>query len=63
MSIFPMGQNKMDSVGDLACDSAADVANLPAYAESNRLKPGTTCLCKQTSEVYMMGSDGSWDTI
>ncbi len=63
MAIFPMGQNKMDGVGDLGCDTTADIADLPAYAESNRLKPGSTCLCKQTSDVYMMGSDKSWDTI
>lgn len=63
MAIFAMGPNKMEGVGDLGCDTTADVPNLPAYAESNRLKEGTTCLCKQTSDVYMMGSDGSWDTI
>lgn len=63
MAIYPIGQNNMDGVGNLGCDTTADKANLPAYAESNRLKPGSTCLCKQTSEVYMMGSDGSWDPI
>lgn len=61
--IYPIGQNSMDGVGNLACDRTSDKADLPAYAESNRLKPGSTCLCKQTSEVYMMGSDGSWDPI
>ena len=63
MGIFVLGQNQMDGVGNLGCDTTADVPNLPAYAESNRLKAGSTCLCKQTSDVYMMGSDGSWDPI
>ena len=64
MAVFPLGQNKMDSVGDLGCDKTEDITtNLPAYIRSNNLKPGTTCLCKQTSVVYMMGSDGSIDPI
>ena len=63
MAIFAMGQNEMDGVGNLGCDSTSDIANLPTYAESNRLKPGSTCLCKETSEIYMMGSDGAWDAI
>ena len=63
MAIYAMGQNSMDGVGNLGCDTTADVANLPAYADSNNLKPGSTCLCKATSDVYMMGSDGSWDPI
>ncbi len=46
MAIFAMGQNNMDGVGNLGCDTTADVPNLPAFAESNRLKAGSTCLCK-----------------
>lgn len=63
MAIFAMGQNEMDGVGNLGCDLETDIQNLPTYAESNRLKAGSTCLCKETSEVYMMGTDGSWDAI
>lgn len=55
-----MGQNNMDGVGNLGCDTAADVVNLPTFAESNRLKPGSTCLCIATSDVYAMQSDGTW---
>lgn len=63
MSIFAMGQNEMDGIGNLGCDSAADIPNLPAYAESNNLKPGTTCTCIDTSEVYAMKSDGTWKVL
>lgn len=63
MAIFVLGQNAMDGVGNLGCDTAADVADLPAFAESNRLKPGSTCLCAATSDVYMMKSDKTWKTI
>ena len=63
MAIFAMGQNEMDGVGNLGCDSTADLENLPAFAESNRLKPGSTCMCIETSEVYAMKSDGSWKAL
>ena len=63
MAIFVLGQNAMDGVGNLGCDTTADVANLPEFAESNRLKPGSTCMCVATSDVYMMKSDKTWKTI
>lgn len=63
MAIFANGQNEMDGVGSLACDSSADVANLPAYARSHNLKPGSSCLCIDNSTVYMMKSDGTWKSI
>jgi hypothetical protein len=65
MGIFAIGQNEMDGVGNLGCDTTADIPNLPVFAESNNLKPGTTCLCKQTSQVYMLGSNGysDWDVL
>ncbi len=47
-------------VGHLACDAAADVANLPQYAEDNNLKLGTDCICVATGKVYMMKSDYSF---
>ena len=61
--IYAIGQNEMDGVGNLACDLVGDVTDLPAYAEANRLKPGTTCLCIDTSEVYAMKSDGTWKVL
>lgn len=60
MAIYSMGPNKIEGVGDLGCDATADVANLPTYADSNRLKEGTTCLCAETSDVYYMKSDRTW---
>ena len=41
-------------------DAYADVADLPAFATKNHLKPGSTCLVIDTSEVYMMDSLGNW---
>jgi len=41
-------------------DSQADVADLPAFAARNNLKPGSTCLVIGASEVYMMDSTGMW---
>lgn len=60
MAIYPLGQNTMDGVGHLGCDEASDVANLPDYAKSQNLKPGTDCLCVNTSDVYVMKSDGTF---
>lgn len=63
MAIFAIGQNEMDGVGNLGCDEVADIANLPDFCKSNNLKPGTTCLCIETSEVYAMKSDGTWKAL
>lgn len=48
--------NSANGVGHLACDTEADLANLPDYAKSNNLKQGTDCICIDTSNVYMMDS-------
>lgn len=60
MAIFPIGQNDMDGVANLGCDGSADVANLSDYAKSNNLKPGSSCYVIDTSELYMMKSNGTW---
>lgn len=60
MAIFPTAQNDMDGVASLGCDGTADVANLPAYAKSNNLKPGSSCYVIDTQELYMMKSTGEW---
>lgn len=58
--IFNISQNDMDGVANLGCDGTADVANLVEYARSNRLKPGSSCYVIDTSELYMMKSNGQW---
>lgn len=63
MAIFALDKNSIEGVANLGCDVETDIQDLPAYAESNRLKAGSTCLCKETSEAYMMGTNGSWDPI
>lgn len=49
-----------NSVYQLGCDDDNDVENLPAYAESNHIKPGTTCYKVHGGKVYMMDSEGEW---
>ena len=61
--IKSISPNTADGVGHLACDDATDLPNLPTYARSNNLKQGTDCICIDTSNVYMMKSDGSFKQI
>ena len=60
MAIFPLAQNDMDKVANLGCDDNSDVQNLPAYAQSNNLKPGSNCYVIDTGELYMLKSTGEW---
>ena len=48
---------------ELRADSSADVAKLPQFAQEQRLKPGSSGLIIDTSEVYMMRSDGQWKAL
>ena len=57
---------KDENVGtqcSLYADSSSDVTDLPKFAEDNNLKAGSSCLVIETSEVYMMRSDGTWKAI
>ena len=58
--IFPLSQNDMDGVANLGCDDTSDVVNLPEFAQSNNLKPGSSCYVIDTAELYMMKSTGVW---
>lgn len=60
MAIFPVDNNSFDKVANLGCDGTTDVQDLPAYAESNNLKPGSSCYVIDTGELYMMKSNGTW---
>lgn len=51
---------KHGKVNDINCDGTADIANLPAFAEENDLKPGSTCMCVDEAAVYQMKSDKTW---
>jgi hypothetical protein len=55
--------NSANGVGHLACDTEADLPNLPDYAKSNNLKQGTDCIVIDTSNVYMMKSDYTFKQI
>lgn len=56
MAIFSLE----NSVYQLGCDTADDVENLPTYAQSNNVTPGTTCYQVHGGKVYMMDSEGEW---
>ena len=45
---------------ELRADNTSDVANLPTFAQQEKLKPGSTCLVIGESTVYMMDSQGNW---
>lgn len=45
---------------ELQCDSTADVAKLPEFAEKYNLGLGSNCLVVDTASVYSMKSDGTW---
>lgn len=57
MAIKSIGANTEVGVGHLACDTAADKADLTDYAKSNNLKMGTDCIVIATGEVLMANSD------
>lgn len=63
MAIKSIGANTEVGVGHLACDAAADKADLPEYAKSNNLKMGTDCLVIATGEVLVMNSSYEFITI
>lgn len=56
MAINSIDVIKPNGVASLACDSDSDRSNLAAYAKSNNLKMGTTCMVIATGKVYMMDS-------
>lgn len=62
MAIYAMGKIE-NGVASLGCDAVSDVPNLTDYAAKTHLKPGSTCLVVETSEVYVQKSDGTWATI
>ena len=59
MAIYAMDKPSQDGVGQLGCDSTSDIQNLEAFAKSNNLKPGTTCLVPDGTVQYML-SDGTF---
>ena len=46
-------------VTEMICDTEADVANLP----TSNCEPGSTCLCIETSSVYILNSERVWKKI
>ena len=51
---------KTGTVADFFCDSVADVADLPQFAQDNNLSMGSSCYCIDNGTLYMMKSDGTW---
>lgn len=48
------------SQAELRADSAADLSDLPEFAESHNLMPGSTCLVIGEGKMYMMDSTKAW---
>ena len=46
-------------------DEEADVANLPTSDEDypNGIAPGSDCMVIESSNVYILGSDGTWGVL
>lgn len=43
-------------VTEMICDTEADIQNLPI----DNCEPGSTCLCIETSNVYILNSEKIW---
>ena len=49
---------------DLYADSQEDITNeLEAFGKRNHLKHGSTCMCIDTSAVYIMKTDETWKQV
>lgn len=46
-------------------DEEADVANLPTSDDDypNGIAPGSDCMVIESSNVYILGSDGTWGVL
>lgn len=46
-------------------DEEADVANLPTSDDDypNGIVPGSDCMVIESSNVYILGSDGTWGVL
>ena len=53
--IYPLENSKYQ----LGCDDSTDIPNLPAYAKSNNIQPGTTCYEVHGGKVLMVDSQGA----
>ena len=48
-------------VTEMTCDTTSDVTNvLPTMVDKYEMALGSTCLCIEDSNVYIMKSDKSW---
>lgn len=59
-------EDTKESVGSsiqksLYCDTEADVANLPTSEDEIGL--GSTCLVIESSNVYILGSNRTWEVL
>lgn len=63
MAIKAIDNMLPNGVASLACDTTADLADLPTFAQQIKCEMGSTCLCIQDSSVRMMKSDGTWEVL
>ena len=59
-SIMSQSGREVTYLTEFMADSVADIAELPGL---DQCAPGSTCLVIDTSEVYMLKTDGTWKVI
>lgn len=60
MAIWLNKGEKDGTQASVSCDTTADLANLPTYAEQHHLKVGSDCFCQSDYSVHFMNSDRTW---
>lgn len=55
VNVIKQGDSTGAYVTELVADSVADIANLPTNVYS-----GSTCICIETSDVYMLNGQKQW---
>lgn len=59
--ISPISDNKY--VEEFVADKESDIETLSKEYNLNTCAPGSTCIVIETSNVYMMNSEGKWELI
>lgn len=53
--------SRQGTQANVYADEMSDVTSeLPQFATENHLKHGSSCVCIETSEVFIMKTDGTW---
>lgn len=61
INIISQGGKTSYKIEDYIADTLADLADLPT--DFSDVAPGSTCLVIETSQVFMLNSEGEWKEI